>query len=146
MTGVLIDNACGAKQKDEAAAAKHPMACSKKDSCAASGYQLVVGDKHYKLSDKGNDEAKAYLEKATSTHVTVEGKLDGDIIQCPWHGSRFSIRDGHVVDGPAVHPQPCLETRIHNGQIEVRKYHSQVLTTNPIQAGKKPVSRTGTMG
>jgi nitrite reductase/ring-hydroxylating ferredoxin subunit/uncharacterized membrane protein len=38
-----------------------------------------------------------------------EGTLAGDIIQCPWHGSRFSIRDGHVVDGPAVHPQPCLE-------------------------------------
>jgi nitrite reductase/ring-hydroxylating ferredoxin subunit/uncharacterized membrane protein len=50
-----------------------------------------------------------------------EGKLDGDIIQCPWHGSRFSVRDGHVVDGPAVHPAPCLETRVRNGQIEVRR-------------------------
>jgi nitrite reductase/ring-hydroxylating ferredoxin subunit len=50
-----------------------------------------------------------------------EGKLDGDIIQYPWHGSRFFIRDGHVVDGPAVHPQPCLEARIQNGQVEVRK-------------------------
>jgi nitrite reductase/ring-hydroxylating ferredoxin subunit/uncharacterized membrane protein len=50
-----------------------------------------------------------------------EGRLDGDIIQCPWHGSRFSIRDGHVVDGPAVHPQPCLEARVRNDQVEVRK-------------------------
>ena len=80
MTGVLIDNACGAKQKDEAAAAKHPMACSKKDSCAASGYQLVVGDKHYMLTDKGNDVAKAYLADAKSTKVTVTGKMDGDKI------------------------------------------------------------------
>lgn len=30
-----------------------------------------------------------------------EDTLDGEIIQCPWHGSRFSIRDGHVVDGLA---------------------------------------------
>jgi hypothetical protein len=26
-----------------------------------------------------------------------------------------------VLDGPAVHPQPCLEVRIRNGQIEVRQ-------------------------
>ena len=78
MTGVLIDNACGAKQKDEAAAAKHPLKCAMKEACAASGYQLVVGEKHYKLDDKGNEQAKAYLAKAESTHVTVEGKMDGE--------------------------------------------------------------------
>src|SRR4051794_1549358 len=44
MTGVLIDNKCG-EGKDEAAAAKHPIGCAKKEACAASGYQLVVGDK-----------------------------------------------------------------------------------------------------
>jgi nitrite reductase/ring-hydroxylating ferredoxin subunit/uncharacterized membrane protein len=50
-----------------------------------------------------------------------EGKLVGDSIVCPWHDSRFSLEDGHVINGPAVHPQPCLETRIQNGKIEVRK-------------------------
>ena len=49
-----------------------------------------------------------------------EGKLDGDIVQCPWHGSRFSVKDGSVVDGPATFSQPCLETRVSNGQIEMR--------------------------
>lgn len=50
-----------------------------------------------------------------------EGKLEGDTIQCPWHGSRFCIRDGSVVDGPATHPQPKLEVRIQNGEVSVRK-------------------------
>jgi nitrite reductase/ring-hydroxylating ferredoxin subunit len=31
------------------------------------------------------------------------------------------LEDGRVMDGPAVHPQPCLEVRARNGQIEVRK-------------------------
>jgi len=74
-TGVLIDNACGAKNADEAAAEKHPLACCKKPACEASGYQLVVGDKHIKFDDKGNERAKEYLSKAESTKVTVEGKL-----------------------------------------------------------------------
>jgi nitrite reductase/ring-hydroxylating ferredoxin subunit/uncharacterized membrane protein len=49
-----------------------------------------------------------------------EGTLEGDVVQCPWHGSRFCIRDGSVVDGPATFPQPRMETRVRDGQIEVR--------------------------
>jgi nitrite reductase/ring-hydroxylating ferredoxin subunit/uncharacterized membrane protein len=51
-----------------------------------------------------------------------EGKLVGESIACPYHASRFALDDGRVLDGPAVHPQPCLEVRMRNGQIEVRKH------------------------
>src|SRR5271169_54274 len=50
-----------------------------------------------------------------------EGKLEGDTVVCPYHFSRFALEDGRVLDGPAVHPQPCLEVRTRNGQIEVRR-------------------------
>jgi nitrite reductase/ring-hydroxylating ferredoxin subunit/uncharacterized membrane protein len=50
-----------------------------------------------------------------------EGKLVENSIVCPCHSSRFDLEDGRVLDGPAVHPQPCLEVRIRDGQIEVRK-------------------------
>jgi len=50
-----------------------------------------------------------------------EGRLVAESIECPWHKSRFALEDGRVLDGPVVHPQPCLETRVHDGQIEVRK-------------------------
>jgi nitrite reductase/ring-hydroxylating ferredoxin subunit/uncharacterized membrane protein len=51
----------------------------------------------------------------------AEGKLEGDTIECPWHASRFCVRDGSVVDGPATHPQPRYEARVNAGRIEVRK-------------------------
>jgi nitrite reductase/ring-hydroxylating ferredoxin subunit/uncharacterized membrane protein len=51
----------------------------------------------------------------------AEGKLVGDTIECPYHASRFALEDGRVINGPAVHPQPCLEARIREGQIEVRR-------------------------
>jgi nitrite reductase/ring-hydroxylating ferredoxin subunit/uncharacterized membrane protein len=54
-----------------------------------------------------------------------EGKLVGDSIECPFHSSRFALEDGRVINGPAVHPQPCLEVRARNGQIEVRKPPAQ---------------------
>jgi nitrite reductase/ring-hydroxylating ferredoxin subunit len=51
----------------------------------------------------------------------AEGKLVGNSIVCPYHNSRFALEDGRVLDGPAVHPQPCLEVRVRDGQIEVRQ-------------------------
>jgi nitrite reductase/ring-hydroxylating ferredoxin subunit/uncharacterized membrane protein len=49
-----------------------------------------------------------------------EGTIEGGTVVCPWHGSRFSLDDGRVIDGPATHPQPCLEARARDGRIEVR--------------------------
>jgi nitrite reductase/ring-hydroxylating ferredoxin subunit/uncharacterized membrane protein len=57
-----------------------------------------------------------------------EGKLDGDAVVCPYHFSRFSLEDGRVLDGPAVHPQPCLEIRARNGQIGVRRAPARLAT------------------
>src|SRR5262245_8207743 len=54
-----------------------------------------------------------------------EGKLDGDTVVCPWHGSRFALGSGAVVDGPSVFPQPCLEARTRDGKIEVRRWRAE---------------------
>ena len=67
---------------------------------------------------------RIYAIAETCAHLggpLSEGKLEDTSVRCPWHGSRFSLEDGRVIDGPSVHAQPVLEVRIHNGQIEVRK-------------------------
>ena len=52
----------------------------------------------------------------------AEGKLvEDDCVQCPWHGSQFSLRDGRVRQGPAAVGAPVFETRIRNGMVEVRR-------------------------
>jgi nitrite reductase/ring-hydroxylating ferredoxin subunit/uncharacterized membrane protein len=68
--------------------------------------------------------SEIYALAETCSHLggpLAEGKVENGAIQCPWHGSRFSLKDGRVVNGPAVHSQPCLEARVRNGKIEVRK-------------------------
>lgn len=40
-----------------------------------------------------------------------EGTLVGAAIECPWHGSRFGLADGHVVRGPAMYDQPAYDVR-----------------------------------
>ncbi len=48
------------------------------------------------------------------------GILDGCAVECPLHGSRFDLRDGRILRGPAHQRQPVLPTRVRNGWIEVR--------------------------
>ena len=52
-----------------------------------------------------------------------EGKMEGACVVCPWHKSQFSLEDGHVVHGPAASAQPTFETRVRDGQIEIKSRH-----------------------
>jgi nitrite reductase/ring-hydroxylating ferredoxin subunit/uncharacterized membrane protein len=64
---------------------------------------------------------------ATCTHwggPLAEGKLvHGDCVECPRHGSQFSMRDGTVQQGPATVAAHAFEVRIHKGKVEVRRRH-----------------------
>jgi nitrite reductase/ring-hydroxylating ferredoxin subunit/uncharacterized membrane protein len=40
-----------------------------------------------------------------------KGTLVGDQIECPWHQSRFGLRDGHRTQGPTTYDQPRFEVR-----------------------------------
>jgi nitrite reductase/ring-hydroxylating ferredoxin subunit len=51
----------------------------------------------------------------------AEGEFKECWVRCPWHGSRFSLETGQVLDGPSTHPQPCLDVRVVNGNIEVKR-------------------------
>lgn len=48
------------------------------------------------------------------------GEVQDGAIVCPCHGSRFDLRSGEVLRGPATAPQPVLETRTEDGRIQVR--------------------------
>ncbi len=41
-------------------------------------------------------------------------------VQCPAHGSLFSLEDGRVVRGPATQPLPTYDARVVDGIVEVR--------------------------
>jgi nitrite reductase/ring-hydroxylating ferredoxin subunit/uncharacterized membrane protein len=49
-----------------------------------------------------------------------EGKLDGGVVVCPWHQSRFEIHTGKAVGGPATFAQPVLDVGETEGSITVR--------------------------
>jgi nitrite reductase/ring-hydroxylating ferredoxin subunit len=66
---------------------------------------------------------QVYALASTCSHMggpLEDGTISDGRITCPWHGSTFRFADGTIVRGPASTPQPCYQTRIQDGRIEVR--------------------------
>ena len=64
-----------------------------------------------------------YAISATCPHAggrLDEGTLEGDVVKCPWHGSRFCMRDGRVLTGPATVNVQRYDVRVRNGQVLVK--------------------------
>lgn len=60
---------------------------------------------------------------ATCNHFSgplENGEREGDTVVCPWHWSRFDLCTGEPLEGPAVFPQASYETRVRDGNVEVR--------------------------
>lgn len=49
-----------------------------------------------------------------------EGVIDGDVVTCPWHGSRFCVLDGTLLAGPSPTGVDSYETRVRAGVVEIR--------------------------
>ncbi|GAA3629358.1 Rieske (2Fe-2S) protein [Microlunatus ginsengisoli] len=60
--------------------------------------------------------------KAFSAICTHQGCTVGTVattIDCPCHGSKFSITDGSVVNGPATAPLPALTAKVQGSDVVV---------------------------
>jgi nitrite reductase/ring-hydroxylating ferredoxin subunit len=48
------------------------------------------------------------------------GEVDGEVIECTCHGSRFSLKDGSIERGPATTAQPVYDVRETGGRVEIK--------------------------
>jgi nitrite reductase/ring-hydroxylating ferredoxin subunit len=84
--------------------------------------------KQVKLVDQelviGNIDGQFFALSNKCTHMggpLSRGKLEGFVVECPWHGSKFDLRTGEVVRPPAQKPMQHFETKIQDGSVFVRK-------------------------
>ena len=48
-----------------------------------------------------------------------EGTIEGDAIECPWHGARFSIRSGDAMGPPAYEGVAKYNVRVLGDAVEI---------------------------
>lgn len=82
--------------------------------------KVIVGDAHVVLL-RHQGQLCALAERCAHQGGPLsEGELRDGTISCPWHGSTFRVTDGRVVHGPSTFDQPCYDTRVRDGFIEVK--------------------------
>jgi 3-phenylpropionate/trans-cinnamate dioxygenase ferredoxin subunit len=48
------------------------------------------------------------------------GEIEGDVVVCPRHGARFSVKTGEVLAAPAYEDVATFEVRVERGMVQVR--------------------------
>jgi 3-phenylpropionate/trans-cinnamate dioxygenase ferredoxin subunit len=50
-----------------------------------------------------------------------EGTLDGDVVVCPRHGSRFNVRNGEAVKGPKILVIRLSTKKLNTYRLEIQE-------------------------
>jgi len=80
---------------------------------------VVVGDRRIALC---NVDGQFYAVDDLCTHdggSLDQGELQGDVIECPRHGARFSVRTGKVLALPAVKALDTYPLTVEGSEIRV---------------------------
>lgn len=76
-----------------------------------------------------NYEGNFYAINRRCTHMSgdlLKGKLEGKIVTCPRHGSRFDVTTGKSISGPRIgflklktKDEPNYQVKVENGSIKI---------------------------
>ncbi len=80
------------------------------------GGGAIFADEKVVVTQPSEGDFKAFTAICTHQGCPV-GQVDGEEIQCPCHGSVFSIADGSVVNGPATSPLSEVGISVDGDQI-----------------------------
>jgi Rieske Fe-S protein len=123
--------ACSSGSGGSSASAASPSGAAPGGAGAAGGSSVLAGTSQIPVgggkvfaaqrvvvTQPAAGEFKAFSAVCTHMQCIVDQVADGTI-DCPCHGSQFSITDGHVVTGPAPSPLPAASIKVQGGKISL---------------------------
>ena len=69
-----------------------------------------------------NVDGRFFATDDNCTHEDASlctGALHGELVKCPLHGSRFSLRTGEPMEDPAEEPLRCYPVDVRDGTVHV---------------------------
>jgi len=101
------------------APAKHLELCDSADIAPGTALKVEIGDLVLAVFNIDN---KFYVIDDQCTHgpgSLSEGYVEGDIIECNFHGGQFNIRTGEVVLPPCMVPIKTYLSTIVDGKVTI---------------------------
>lgn len=83
-----------------------------------TGGGKIFAEQKVVVTQPKEGEFKAFSAVCTHRGCTVDTVAD-DLIQCPCHGSKYSIATGEVKAGPAPQPLAAYPARVENGKVVI---------------------------
>lgn len=94
-------------------------AAKKSEILERSAKCIDIEDKRIALF---NLDGRFYAIDDTCTHSggpLSEGTIEGEEVECPWHGARFNIKSGAVTNPPAFEDVIQYNVRVVEDDIEI---------------------------
>ena len=104
----------GQSPSSQQASAQPPSLASASDVPVGGG--TILADKKIVITQPRAGSFKAFTAVCTHQGCTVSS-VSGGTINCPCHGSRFSVTNGSVVQGPAPSPLTPVSIKVHGTAI-----------------------------
>jgi nitrite reductase/ring-hydroxylating ferredoxin subunit len=122
LAGVAVLAGCSSASSSSPAASGSSSSAPAGGTALGSASEITVGGGKVFTSAKvvvtqpTAGEYKGFSAVCTHQQCIVDQVSDGTI-DCPCHGSKFSIKDGSVVAGPAPSALPAAPVTVSGGQV-----------------------------
>ena len=110
-----VSSSAAAPAGSGSGAAAGPAALASTSDVPVGGGKILT-DKKIVITQPQSGTFHAFSAVCTHAGCTV-GSVTGGTINCPCHGSRFSIVNGSVVNGPASSPLPTVGIKVQGTSI-----------------------------
>ena len=98
-------------------------------TCVMAAGELPPGQIHCTYAGKdrvvlANVDGDFYALEDRCSHQDyplASGELDGNEIECPFHGARFDVRTGRATQLPAIRPVRVFEAKVVDGRVYLRE-------------------------
>ncbi|MFJ9609704.1 Rieske (2Fe-2S) protein [Kitasatospora sp. NPDC101176] len=115
--GAVAVTGCGSSSSSGGGSAKGPVDLGAASAVPVGGGK-VFREQKIVVTQPTEGQYKAFSAKCTHAGCIVDQVKDQQI-DCPCHGSRFSVTDGAVLDGPAPTPLPAYAVAVEGGNLKV---------------------------
>jgi NAD(P)H-dependent nitrite reductase small subunit len=92
---------------------------SRRDIPTAGGLSVEAGAKRIAIFEVGGALFAIDDECPHAGAPLSEGIVSGEEVQCSWHGSRFRLRTGEVLEPPAEESVGTYAVRVSGEDVEV---------------------------